>query len=787
MHRLALMRSTSEGKLETAPGGSGRSARYVAMLFVLAATVTLLFSGTFEPLEHRLTTIRAQLLDRPPTGDVAIVEIDAKSLAEISTWPWSRRYHAQALRNLHSSGAVMVAFDVDFSSLSESAGDREFARALSKAQPVILPIFQQRASDDPSKQAFFVRSRPALLFDSAWVGGVNVYPGADGVVREYPAATMIGGRIQPSLPVLLSEIDDLGDRTFQPDWSIDARRIPRFSFVDVVSGRVPARAIAGKRIVIGATAVELGDRYTIPRFGTVPGVVVQALAADSLLQGRAVTRSGILPSLLGVGLIALLLGAFPYTRFIRTFLPAAVAALALPAIAAVAIQARWPVSVDTAAMLFCAAACIGARLILEVRRRMQASALIDQETGLPNGRALAAALAASHGSKVVLAAAGIDRWESIRDALGTEALVDLVLEASARIGNAIGQPVYRVAPDTLAWVLPATASDPDLSSLSREPVQTREGAVDIHLTIGMDGETVGDSVQSKIERALAAIGMARSAGQDCHWYQATDPFLRRQLSLMGELRRGMADGEVSVAYQPQLDIARGRVTHAEALVRWRHLTDGFISPGVFVPLAESTGVIRELTRFVLRRTAADIAELNALGTPIRIAVNVSAADIGNAIFIDEVMDIIGQFGIEPGSLTLEVTESAIISSPTTAIAVLTALRDRGVEIAIDDYGTGQSTLSYLKQLPVDELKIDKSFVTSVCEDENDRIMVRSTINLSHELGLRVVAEGVEDEQTLELLRSLGCDYAQGYFLGKAMSVERLSQLAGGPAGVRKVA
>ena len=771
-------------------GGGGRSTRSAAILLAFAATVILLFAGAFEPLEHRLTTVRAQLLDRPPTGEVAIVEIDAKSLAEISTWPWSRRYHAQALRQLHSAGATMVAFDVDFSSLSESAGDREFADVLAKAQPVILPIFQQRASDDPS-QELFVRSRPAKLFDSAWVGGVNIYPEVDGVVREYPAATMIGGRIQPSLAVLLAENDDFGDRVFQPDWSIDARRIPRFSFVDVIQGRVPADAIADKRIVIGATAVELGDRYTIPRFRTVPGVVVQALAADSLLQDRALTRSGMLPSLLGVGLIALLLGAVPFARFNRTFPPAAVAVLALPVIAAIAIQARWPVSVDTAAILFCAAACIGVRVTLEVRRRLRESALVDRESGLPNELALGAALADARGSKVILAAAGFDRWDHIRDAIGTEALVELVLEASARIERATGQPVYRIAPDTLAWVLADSAGEPasapDIAALMREPIQTREGAVDIHLTIGMDGGEVGHNAQSKIERALAAIGSARAAGEDCQWYQGMDPFVRRELSLMGELRRGMAQGEVSVAYQPKLDIATGAITHAEALVRWRHPTDGIISPARFVPLAESTGVIRELTAFVLRRAAADAAGLKAKGTPIRIAVNVSAADIGNTSFIDEVLEVIADSAIDAGSLTLEVTESAIISSPTTAIAVLTALRDHGVEIAIDDYGTGQSTLSYLKQLPVDELKIDKSFVTSVCDDENDRIMVRSTINLSHELGLKVVAEGVEDAQTLELLRSLGCDYAQGYLIGKAMPVDQLSRLAANAGGARKVA
>ena len=779
-----MMRSTSEW--QPVAGGSGRSARFAAILLVFAATVVLFLSGAFEPLDHRLTSLRAQLLNRPPTGEVAIVEIDAKSLAEISTWPWSRRYHAQALRKLHSSGAVIVGFDVDFSSLSEPAGDREFADALVDAQPAILPIFQQRASDDPSQQDF-VRSRPAKLFDAAWVGGVNIYPEADGVVREYPAATMIGGHIQPSLAVLLAENDDFGDRAFQPDWSIDARQIPRFSFVDVVNGRVPAAAIAGKRIVIGATAVELGDRYTIPRFGTVPGVVIQALAADSLLQGRGLTRSGWLPTLLGAGLIALVLGAVPFTRFNRTFPPAAVAALALPFLAAIAIQARWPVSVDLAAMLFCAAGCIAARVILEIRRRVRDSALVDQETGLPNRQSLAAGLANPEAG-LILAAAGIDRWDNIRVAIGTEALVELVMEASARIETAVGQTVYRIAPDTLAWIVSAgSASGPGLAPLFREPVLTREGPVDLHLTVGMDGEPAGHSVQSKIERAVAAIGSARAAGEDCHWYQGTDAAVRRELSLMGELRRGMARGEVSVAYQPKLDLATGRITHAEALVRWRHPVDGMISPGIFIPLAESTGVIRELTGFVLRRAAADAARFKAMGTPMRIAVNVSAADIGSMSFVDEVLEVLGQAGIDAGSLTLEVTESAIISSPTTAIAVLTALRGHGVEISIDDYGTGQSTLSYLKELPVSELKIDQSFVTSVCENDNDRIMVRSTIDLGHELGLRVVAEGIEDARTLELLRSLGCDYGQGYFIGKAMPVEQLSELAAGPSGARKVA
>ncbi len=265
-------------KRATRISGAALRQRLISVLLVIIATSALLVAGAFEPVENQLTELRAQWLDRAPTGQVAIVEIDARSLAELSNWPWSRRHHADVVNRLHSAGAEIIAFDVDFSSLSEPSGDRAFAEAVRRAEPVILPIFQQRSSDQ-SPENIVIKSRPAPIFDKAWVGGVNIFPGADGVVREYPAATIIGGEIRPSISTLLAESDDLGDRSFQPDWAIDAQRIPRFSFVDVVKGRVPREAIVGKRILIGATAIELGDRYVVPRLGSVPGVVVQALAA----------------------------------------------------------------------------------------------------------------------------------------------------------------------------------------------------------------------------------------------------------------------------------------------------------------------------------------------------------------------------------------------------------------------------------------------------------------------------------------------------------------------------
>ena len=751
-------------------------------LAVAVATIALFFAGLFEPGEDFLTARRAELLHRAPSGETAIVEIDAKSLAELQTWPWSREQHAGVVRQLHAAGANIIAFDVDFSAPSNPSSDRVLAQAIRDAAPVILPIFQQRYSSQANDRRVLA-SRPARIFDAAWVGGVNIFPDPDGLVREYPAATVIQGEIQPSIATLLVDNDRLGDRVFQPDWGIDAKRIPRFSFVDVLRGRVPASQIRGKRILIGATAIELGDRYTVPRFGVTPGVVVQALAAESLLQGRALQRSGTLPTLVGILALCGVLGAGRFRRPLG-FAIATGAAVILLLAGPVIAQALWPVSVDSIAMLFAALACAGARAALEIRHFVRMRALTDSESGLPNRMMLEKALAQTgNGPSPIVVAAAIERFDAIRDGIGIDATSEMIRNAAAIVASYVPAPVYRIAPGTLAWLQPdgddhlIQARLELIGMALRQPVETAGGPVDVALTMGLDRDAGHEATVLRIERALAAVSTARSTGETHHWYQGADPLIRKQLSMMSALRQGMADGDVRLMYQPKLSLARDRIEDAEALMRWFHPTDGFISPDDFIPLAESTGVVRELTHFALRTALADCAKWNAAGLPMRAAVNLSAADIASPGFSDLVDHLLTEYGVSPASLTLEITESAIIRSPAIAIATLTALRERGIRLSIDDYGTGHSTLSYLKQLPVHELKIDKSFVTNICRSESDAIMVRSTINLAHELGLDVVAEGIEDIATINLLRTLRCDYVQGYFIGKPMSQDDLSALA----------
>ena len=760
----------------------------LALLVTISASL-MSAAGLFDPMEDALTTWRAKSLTVEPTGETVIVEIDARSLAELRTWPWPRRYHAQAVRKLHEAGASVIAFDVDFSARSDS-GDAELTAAIREAGHVILPIFEQRSSGRQDDQ-HFISSRPDAAFSDAWVGGVNIFPDHDGVVREYPAATYVDGAIQPSIATLLAEKDGLGDRSFEPDWAIDANRIPRHSFVDVMEGRVPGLVLRGKRVLIGATAVELGDRHAVPRYGMLPGVVIQALAAETLLQDRPIQRSGFPVTLVGVLLIALLLAPRPIEAPARYLAISAMVIFGILAIPLVG-QQHFAIAIDSSAWLFTAVAVAGLQAVVEVRRRLRLRAEFDADSGLRNRSMLEKRLDETQVTSPVLVAAAIERFEAIRDGIGLQATNELIRKAGDLIEIQTGGPVYRVAPDVLAWLMPREDRQAlqvlnRIQSSFREPVATTSGPVDVVLTLGLAKSDAHQAAVLLIEHALSAIRGARSQGKRREWYSGSDPLLRCELSMMGELRRAMEKGCLALSYQPKMSLATGKIADAEALIRWSNADGHSVPPDKFIPLAEATGVIHEVTNFALQAAVADLRRWAQDGLVVRAAVNVSALDLAASDFAAKVMGILRDAGVPPEQLALEVTESALIRSAADVTATLSVLRESGIRLSVDDYGTGQSTLSYLKHLPVHELKIDKTFVTSLAHDENDRIMVRSTIDLAHELGLQVVAEGIEDGKTLDILREFGCDYAQGYFIGRPIAPDDFFRLASEPSNSRRVA
>jgi EAL domain-containing protein (putative c-di-GMP-specific phosphodiesterase class I) len=255
----------------------------------------------------------------------------------------------------------------------------------------------------------------------------------------------------------------------------------------------------------------------------------------------------------------------------------------------------------------------------------------------------------------------------------------------------------------------------------------------------------------------------------CAYSSAQDPYTADRLALLSELGTAFLRGEMELHYQPRVSLAQQRLRGFEALLRWNHPRLGRLPPGQFIPLAELSDVIRPLTLWVLEQGLRQQREWTRAGRAAHLAVNFSARQLLDDACPEQIEAILGRTGVPPDSLELEITESALIVDPEHATATLERIRRLGVQIAVDDYGTGYSSLSHLRRLPLHALKIDVSFVRNMLRNAQDRVIVESTVGLAHNLGLTVVAEGIEDEGTLAALRAMGCDEGQGYFIAPPMA------------------
>jgi diguanylate cyclase (GGDEF)-like protein len=417
-------------------------------------------------------------------------------------------------------------------------------------------------------------------------------------------------------------------------------------------------------------------------------------------------------------------------------------------------------------------------------REIEHQALHDGLTGLPNRdlfrtrveEALAGARERNAGVAVLLL--DLDRFKEINDTLGHQS-GDLLLQAlAARLATLIRETdtVARLGGDEFAIVSPGTADAESASALAE---RVREGlekpftlgglTLEVETSIGIAlSPGYGDDVETLIRHADVAMYVAKKRHRPTLYSERDDHYSPDRLALVGELRRAMTHGELVVHYQPRIEMASGLVQAVEALVRWEHPERGLLAPGAFLPLAEHTGLIRPLTRHVLATALADSASWTRAGLPIGVSVNLSARDLLDLDLADEIEALLDHHGVAATGLELEITESTILTDPERVQSTLTRLRDCGVVLSIDDFGTGFSSLGQLKRLPVNVLKIDKSFVLNMEHDENDDIIVRSTIELGHNLGLRVVAEGVETSHTWDRLLELGCDTAQGFHVSRPL-------------------
>ncbi len=421
-------------------------------------------------------------------------------------------------------------------------------------------------------------------------------------------------------------------------------------------------------------------------------------------------------------------------------------------------------------------------MALEIRereRKITHLALHDGDTGLPNRLALERVvedLADRPQGQVYVAALGIERFDHVRGAIGYKLAAQAVRMVGNRLAGLIpAGGVARISSDVLGFVLtaerPEAAADDAqrLMALLEEPVRVGGEAIDVAVSVGL-ARMEGAAGQA-IEKASIALDQARAGRRKVAFFDAEaygDP--ASNLSLMSSLLRALESGEVELHHQPKYDFRRRATCGTEALVRWRHPTRGMLSPDVFVPMAEETGHIRALTEWVVRQAIADQKALAVEGHRLDVAVNVSGRTLSEPDFADFVeQELKGAVG----GLCFEITETAVIENPDVAMAMLDRFADLGVAVAIDDFGAGLSSLAYLKQIRAQELKIDKSLVEGVTGSQRDALIVRSTIDLAHSLGLKVTAEGVETNACFSLLAAMGCDQAQGFLFARPQPLTAL--------------
>ncbi len=424
----------------------------------------------------------------------------------------------------------------------------------------------------------------------------------------------------------------------------------------------------------------------------------------------------------------------------------------------------------------------------EVLRRQ---ALHDGLTGLPNRTMLTnrmrdtLSLAASRGEQVALLLMDLDQFKEVNDALGHDHGDRLLVETARRLQRVLREAdtVARLGGDEFAVLLTRDA-DPDaaLATAGRirrsleQPFQISGITLQTNGSIGVAVfPDHADDAETLAQRADVAMYAAKRSGGGVALYSPDhDQSSVRRLAILGELRAAIRSGQLVLHYQPKLDLRTGELAGCEALVRWQHPEFGLIPPGEFIELAEVSGVIQPLTRWVLETAVDQVAAWRAAGLELGVAVNLSVRNLYDNDLVVWTDGLLIDRGVNPAQLTLEITESELMSDPILAMEVLGKLKALGIATSIDDFGTGYSSLSYLKSLPIDELKIDRSFVGTMTRDDSDLTIVRSTIDLSHNLGLGVVAEGVEDEATMRQLADLGCDRMQGYHLSRPIPGDELA-------------
>lgn len=754
---LGRLRRRLRGGRQT-PGRPPDARRRIA---VWALAIGLL-CGFFDlplPAEDTLRAARSALRLHPADQSVVIVAVDDRTLNVVGGMNTQRNDDAILLDRLFASGARRVFFDRVYADPTAPAADQKFLAALKRHAPkVVLGAMPNFANADGSEETVL----PHPMFRPyTQIASIMGREGPLALSVAFPLKAQIGGKTYRSLSAELAGVDyDLYD--YRVDFSIDFKTVPTVSYIDVHRGAAPVDAVRGRDVVVAPASRLMGDYHAIPFRGKAPGAYMHVLGAETLKNGRPINLMW-LPAYLVVLMVLLWQAQRP--RPSRAVM-AATAAILLAG--PLALDAR-NISVDVMPALI-------ALSIAWVRLARLARATYRGSTGLQRIETLHDAEAAAEMDVVALK---IRNFATISANLAPDEIEELLTKAQGMLRATDPGAEFAFEKDTLVWLRPKIAPGDredhirGLHALFRTSISTGSHAPDVASSIGIDAIHEAP-LRERIENAMQC---AEDAAHSNRVYMVSERALAAdrawRLEILSELETAIGNGEVELAYQPKFALTGGEMVGAEALLRWHHPTRGTVEPGMVIAWAEEHNRVDMITGFVLDRALSQGRAAVALNPGFKLAVNISALDLRDPTFVDRVRRLIGTHRFPVGNLLIEITETAPIENDATVAATLAGLKRLGVGLSVDDFGMGHASLHYLRQIPADEVKIDRSFVVGMETSNEDRALVRSSIDMIHSLGRTAVAEGVENAATVELLREMGCDTAQGYFFCRPISMKAL--------------
>jgi EAL domain-containing protein (putative c-di-GMP-specific phosphodiesterase class I)/CHASE2 domain-containing sensor protein len=736
--------------------------RHVLAAFLVACLLS--WGGILDPLDQVIWATEARFAPKPASGDIVFVGTPV-NLADPNQ-PQRRSDLAAALTTLDRSGVKHVFLNVVFDKPGSATDDKALATAIAKlGSRITLARWSVREFGQPTTKA----SLPEI---SGLSGEVSVYRNIDalfGYTWQMPYALKHGNKINPNLPTAIAGLKTWPSGEFQIDYNFSYSSIPHKSLAQLTDDGGNAADLRGKTVLIGSLDTGPSNSANIPGHIAVPASYVSIYAAETLKAGIPLAISGLAPALLtAIALIATaMLTAF---RRRRRAIYTALTVIS-PLSALVVFHHGTTISYAPVASLF---AIFAGLRFWSTKTRQQT--LQDALTGLPNFRALQKDIAKSkNASAIAIIVAKIHRYDEVLSTLPKQHHADYVLEIANRFRIAdLELAVYKDDGKYLAWTGPGNDREQleshlkGLRAVFTQPIRIADSTIDVGITFGVD-DTADTDPARKLSTANSAADRSTEAHQPIIFAEQSAEVDRIwNISLQAKIDEALEKRHIYVVFQPQVSLRTGDLVGAEALVRWNDPERGFISPAYFIEQCEQAGRMDTLTKRVLEDAITAAGKFTSPGQPFSMSVNISATMLQDDHVYQMVKNVIEQTGFDPHNIILEITETAKISDYSAAASVMERLLTLGVRFSIDDFGVGAANFETLLRLPFDELKVDRTFVALICSNPKAREITAQLIELGNKARITVVAEGIEDAQTLEELRHMGCHVAQGYWISRPL-------------------